>query len=328
MRTLVTALVITVAACGGGSDKNGEPSVACNPVTQTGCGTGQKCTWVKIDAASSLGKVACVADGSVAKAGSCQFGPDGETTGFDDCAAPGVCVGGKCEEICSLSPDSCPSDEACSRYSGVFDGSFPEVGACDFLCDPVTQQRAYDGAAACGSPDPGAPTIGCYGFFDRNFACSPVPSAAQDLTHGTEALGPPGGAYLNGCAAGYAPLLRSSTNQDAPVICLALCLPSETYVGNTAGATGLPGSGYTCADRGATAPGVECHFLWTFEDAPATDRNGIGFCWQPGDYVGDWDADAYTADTGFPACVDLPNSDTDADGIPQHYEYGCAPYVP
>jgi hypothetical protein len=202
------------------------------------------------------------------------------------------------------------------------------VGACDFLCDPVTQQRAYDGAPACGSPDPGTPTIGCYGLFDRPFTCSPVPAAAQGLTHGMLPLGAPGSAYLNGCAAGYAPLLRSSASSSAPIICLAFCRPVETYVGNTAGATGEPASGYTCADRGATASGMECHFLWTFDSTPTADRNGIGFCWQPGNYVGDWDGDLNTPDSAMPACVDLPNTDTDSDGIPQHYQYGCAPYVP
>ncbi|MBI3179226.1 MAG: hypothetical protein HYZ27_06165, partial [Deltaproteobacteria bacterium] len=301
------------------------PPTACDPVAQTGCAAHQKCTWIKVDAGS--GKVGCVADGTVAKAGACQYGPEGETTGFDDCAAPNVCVSGLCQEICTDEPDSCPSTETCQRWIDLFEGLAPAVGACAFLCDPVTQERALDSAPACGSPDPGTPSLGCYGVFNTEFTCASVPSSAAALTHGMEAFGPAsGGAYINGCAPGYAPLIHSANDSSAPVICVAFCRPQETHSGDTAGADGVPGSGYACADRGATAAGMECHFLWYLEATPTATRNGIGFCWQPGNYAGDWDNDPNTADEPHPACIDLANTDTDATGAADHYEWGCAPY--
>jgi hypothetical protein len=90
---------------------------ACNPVAQTGCEAGRKCTWqhhTKDD-----GRVACVPEGSVAIGGACVFLPPGETGGYDDCVRGTYCRG-VCKEICVDAPDSCPLGTECTVYPGIF----------------------------------------------------------------------------------------------------------------------------------------------------------------------------------------------------------------
>ena len=64
-----------LAACGGGddgvtivpdADDSVDASSACNPVAQTGCLAGEKCTWINIDSMNDVGTLGCVPDGSVA----------------------------------------------------------------------------------------------------------------------------------------------------------------------------------------------------------------------------------------------------------------------
>ena len=301
---------------------DGEPPTGCDPVAQTGCGVGLKCTWVNIDDTS--GVIDCVPNGSVVTAGECTMGPDGAATGFDNCLAGDYCIGGICQEICTVSPDSCAATSVCSRYSGVFEGAFPEMGACDFLCDPVDQTRTVDGAAACGSPVPATPNRGCYGVFDFAFRCAPVPAMVMAdpllYDHGDTAYGPgTGSAYLNGCAPGYLPTIRSSFDVDAPVLCVAACTPGPTSLEDPANANGLVGSGHTCADRGAPGPTWECRYFWIFETGvPPLHPDGVGFCWDPDDYIADWDNDLDTPDTAAPRCSTIATADQTG--------MGCAPY--
>ncbi len=292
----------------------------CDPLNQTGCGGGEKCTWITIDSANGIGDVGCVPDGTIAIAGACTRGADGMTTGFDDCVGGTYCVSGQCEAICNTSPDSCPATGKCTMYSGVFP-SGSNVGMCDFTCDPVTQRRLIDNATSCGAISPAVK--GCYKIDEGKAICATTPSAAQTQTQDETAYNWPSAVFINGCAPGFQGLLRSDTQPTSPIICVAFCRPAETYVGNTANAGGQVGSGYTCADRGAS--GQECHFFHFVEDPANPADNGIGFCWKPENYVGDWDNDPGTADTGYPRCSTLSNTDTDGDSIPQHIEYGCAP---
>lgn len=292
--------------------------VDCNPVSQAGCGVDEKCTWVRVT--PDFGHVDCVPDGTVATGGACVMGPDGETTGYDDCLGGNLCIGGTCQQICSTSPDSCPSTSTCKLYAGLFDVS--TVGVCDFLCDPVTQSRSFDSAPACGSADPGTPNRGCYGVFDFAFACAPVPATvlADPLMYDQNdtAYGPMAGtAYLNGCAPGYAPLLRATAADTSPVICMALCTPGPTSLENPANANGLVGSGHTCADRGAPGPAHECRYFWVFESDPTQHPDALGFCWNPDNYVGDWDGDPGTTDTSYPRCAAI--------AIADQAGMGCAP---
>ena len=325
-----------LVACGGGSgDDDGddiqlidggidaENAAACNAAEQTGCGAGEKCTWINIDSANDLGTIGCVAEGTVASGAACAYGPDGEATGFDDCVAGQICISGLCEAICTISPDSCDTNTSCSRYAGLFTGSTPELGACDFLCDPVTQARSADDVAVCGGEGTGtAATRGCYGVFDGDFSCAGVPqtvaAAPQDYTQDQTAYGPAsGGAYLNGCAPGFAPLLRNANDAAAPVVCFAFCTPAARSMEAQANRGGLAPN--DCAARGADTS--ECRYFWLWEtwDA-ATDPvhpDEIGFCWDPGAYIGDWDGDALTPDDAIPECGSLPAAD------PDYLGWGC-----
>ncbi|MEW5848467.1 MAG: hypothetical protein AB2A00_06610 [Myxococcota bacterium] len=280
---------------------------------------GEKCTWITVS--ETLGHVGCAADGVVPRGGACTYGEPGETTGFDDCQGGHVCIAGLCQEVCTLAPDDCQAGTICNRYGGLF-GEEPKYGACDFQCNPVTQVRLLDAAANCGVADG---SRACYmSFNDENGICVPVPQQIQanpgDYQQDDIAFGPPGGgAYLNGCAPGYAPLLRSSQDTSAPIICVAYCQPAETHSGNTAGAGGT--APYSCANRGALTH--ECKYFWTFEDTPTTAHDTLGFCWTPENYTSDWDGDGNAEP--YPRCTSLPDSDTDGDGTPEHLFYGCGP---
>lgn len=323
-----------LAACGGGDDtmidvidagEGPDASQACNPVSQTGCGVDEKCTWINIDSMNDVGTLGCVADGSVATLGACTFGPDGETTGFDNCEAGNICIYSVCEEICTDAPDSCGANTACSSYAGLFPDT-STYGACDFTCDPVDQTRDTDGLAACGSTQ--AIARACYANSDDTFSCTGVPGPAAALTQDDIAYGPMSGtAYVNGCAAGFAPLLRSMAVATAPPICLAFCRPQETHSANIAGLDGVPGSGFTCADRQAVVDN-ECRFYWfTMGTMAGPDQNDVGFCFRPIDYVGDLDNMPATPDTAYPGCDTLPNTDVAGDGDPDHYDWACAPFA-
>jgi hypothetical protein len=326
------SLALVAAGCGGsGGEEPRQPVVGenplCDPVAQAGCASGWKCTWINVT--DALGAAGCVPAGTVPAGGACAYGADGPTTGFDDCAAGLVCIGGTCTAACTLATGAgCSEAEACARYAGLFEDAY---GACTPTCDPLTQERLTDGAAACGSPDPDPPALGCYGPASSTpeptrFFCSSVPALAADLTHRDPAYGPgSGGAYLNGCAPGYLPLLRESTGS-FDVVCIALCAPAETYAGSDASRQGL--SPYSCPDAGATAAAEECRFWWFLEgeDTAQTDvTSGLGFCFDPTKYLWDDDGDPGTPEVALPSCSDLPDTDTDGDGMPQHLEHGCGP---
>ena len=148
----------------------------------------------------------------------------------------------------------------------------------------------------------------------------PAPVLADPLMYqqGDPAYGPGGGgAYLTGCAPGYAPLLGADFSGTGPTICIALCTPGPTSLENPENANGLVGSGHTCADRGAPAPTYECRYLWYFETGPLHPDN-VGFCWDPDDYLYDWDNDVGTPDTGAARCSTIATADQAGQG--------CAPY--
>jgi hypothetical protein len=323
-----------LAACGGGDDvqiieidagDGPDASQACNPVAQTGCGADEKCTWINIT--DDLGTIGCVPNGTAGTGEACAYGPNGETSGFDDCLAQNICIGGACQGICTLADNGgCDNTTSCSRYSGLWaNGSdTPIYGACDFLCDPVDQTRDFDNAAACGSIDPAAPNRGCYMPPDDFGSCAPIPAESATQTQGEEAYGPaPGTPYLNGCAAGYAPLLLDAIGGTI-VICNAYCDPIETHSGAQGGFQGQ--APYSCADRATTE---ECRYFWFLEGdetTPPTHTDGVGFCWEPDNYITDWDGDATTPETGAPRCQDLPNTDVDGTGGPDHADWACAPF--
>lgn len=286
-------LVAGFAACSGGGGGGGPPPeppvvlTACDPVAQTGCSSGKKCTWIRISTSGTFtGALACTPVGNVDVGGTCQYGADGATTGYDNCKAGQVCLApitsaaqGTCELICNSSNVlSCtPSSQwTCSTFSDYFDPSGPAIaGLCQPQCNPLTQVRLTDGAAACGSPNPATPTLGCYGApvnaMPTVFTCAPA--GPSNMTERQPILGT---VYLNSCAPGYLPLLDATTGS-ATVICSAVCSPAYTTLQSHATPGGV--SPYSCQDKGGGSTD-ECRYWWWLEaGVPATSwSNGLGFC--------------------------------------------------
>jgi len=146
MKSIVPMLAPLLAGCSG--DGAGRPDAevppdaewcpssqalsGCNPVSQTGCAAGEKCTWQYH--AEGYGQVACVPAGPIPLDGACDFVAPGPTGGYDDCAAGLFCGGGTCKSICMDAPDSCPLDTAqCVTYPGAFDCFGVGIG----LCEPI-----------------------------------------------------------------------------------------------------------------------------------------------------------------------------------------------
>jgi hypothetical protein len=101
---------------------------------------------------------------------------------------------------------------------------------------------------------------------------------------------------------------------------MAFCTPVPTSAASPEGGGGL--SPHSCADRGAADS--ECRYFWLWEGSdtiPPLHPDGVGFCWTPEDYVGDWDDDAATPDTSIPRCSNLSPGDA------RYATWGCAPFV-
>jgi hypothetical protein len=221
-----------LAACGGGGDDDDDVNFvdagddvaeACNPVSQTGCEAGEKCTWVVYSEEPALGKTECVADGAVDKAGACTVGEPGAATGFDDCKAGLYCVNGACSDICTQTDaTTCDDGFACVIYADTFDdlGDDSTVGLCAPTCNPVTQDCEIEGQA-------------CYLLIsDGAGTCAGVPAAAATQEQGDTCYGPMAGScYLNGCNKGYQAILLATAGSD-DAVCGAFCSPVNTYVDN------------------------------------------------------------------------------------------------
>ncbi len=325
---LCWALLISSAACGGGGGGGGntqEPTVVltnCNPVAQTGCSSGKKCTWLRTTTSGTpAGAMACVPNGAVDLDGACSYGADGTSTGYDNCKRGLVCrasasapsATGTCSTICdATNPMSCtPSTTlACSGYSGFFanQGTNPTSGLCDAQCNPLTQALLTTGAAACGSPNPASPTLGCYGLPSGTTAPSYFTCAtAGSATNTSDVVVNP--AYLNACAPGFVPLLLQSTGS-SNVICVAYCRPADTTLASHPSPGGQ--APYTCAAAGAGGT-HECRYWWFFEGATtplSTWSDGLGFCFDYTKYT-------YTPTVGPP--VTSPSCTTLSDTA-HHYD--------
>lgn len=110
----------------------------CDPLMQTGCATGEKCTWL-VDTSTS-GHVGCAPDGTAMVGDPCVFGAPGQG-GVDDCVAGLVCSQaqgkGTCTQLCDLTggDPQCGIVASCTAHASIFvtQGMTPTVGLCELL---------------------------------------------------------------------------------------------------------------------------------------------------------------------------------------------------
>jgi hypothetical protein len=238
-------LLGAIAACGGGGkptliDAAVDAAVACNPVLQTGCAAGEKCTWiVDIDGGpttSDIGHIGCIANGTIAEGGACT---DASMAATDGCVAGQQCVSGKCKPICDpqlvdgSAQGACPNNFSCSVYAGVFEtGGDPVAGVCEPGCDPLSQRLKVGtgNLEACGSPNAVTPRGACVpsrGFL--SFHCAPSGSVVYDKVDRVPPLADASGnPFGNGCAPGFIPFYFSDASGSNTTWCSGLCSPLKT----------------------------------------------------------------------------------------------------
>lgn len=244
---LVAVFAVYGAACGGGGkpqllDSSVDALFACNPVAQTGCKTGEKCTWlVDIDGSATMdeiGHVGCVAvDAAAAQDGdACADASVMNKMPADTCVAGDLCISGKCKPICDpqlvdgAAKGACATNFACSVYSGVFaSGTSAIAGVCEPTCDPLTQKLnvGTTGVDACGSADPTSPTGTCVvsgGF--RSFHCAPTNKSLFTKTDRQPPLADSRGNFFgNGCAPGFIPFYFEDASGMMKTLCSGMCAP-------------------------------------------------------------------------------------------------------
>ncbi len=128
---------------------NGEgPGMDCNPVTQTGCNPGEKCT--AVSAAGTYG-YECVSDS--ADLGLYEVCEQSPGTGADGCAAGTACIAsedaaGQCMQLCSVASDC---EDALCVAAPVTHIPFcaPECSPFDAMCPGDTQCRPEGDRFVC-----------------------------------------------------------------------------------------------------------------------------------------------------------------------------------
>jgi len=337
----VRALVLfaLAAACGGGGPQGhgGDDIIDacggsyCDPLKQTGCGFGEKCTWVRDTSGNCSRLNRCVPDGSAAIGTPCAWSP-ADPVGYDNCVAGSICstFGGSavCRAMCGVGV-ACSSTQACLIDPHLSDTVGPLFnGECFDACDPLADND-FDGTGsalmragtACGS----AADIGCYGHqpvtldWGTQFGCVRDEHYASALRHRTECTMATGcvttdenGDWIEQCNQGYLPLLSEST-MVSTVVCVALCKPLDCYAGNCGSnnVNRLGAAPHRCMTPdaiGAFGSGEECAYWWPFElvgggFAQSAFSDTLGYCVDRSKY-------------GEAACEDLPlhasGSDEDA----------------
>lgn len=288
----------TIVDAGPGRDSN--VPTTCSPTAQTGCEAGEKCTWIVDNEDPYIAHTGCAPDGNVEQFGSCSRAPSSEG-GYDNCVAGTVCIGGQCKPICDTNggDPQCPTNYACVRYADFLEdgGGNSLGGVCEPGCDPLTQKLLVGDLEACGSADPTAPTLGCYGIDD--FSCSRAGELTK--THGVDAA-ENGTVYLNSCAPGYMPLFRRSSD-DSTVICSGLCaaqpidLQHPDFDGRddalgklVTQATARPGDATCQASRKGSGGQSSCLYFWILVEENGTIPASfepyldLGFCFDRTNY--------------------------------------------
>lgn len=336
------ALFLGLMACGSDGNKNNSVVVpdgntgtdaplpgVCSPTLQTGCESGEKCTWIQDS--DTIGHIGCVAEAATPKAIGEACDPPAAGAA-DDCAKGSVCLGRECKQICDVDggTPACDENHACSRYAHFFEYAGDLVaGVCDPGCDPLTQDlKIGTNKTACGSTDPTAPNRGCYGYFD--FSCTGASPDVLTLTDRQPAVtdSASGNAYINGCAPGYVPLFTADETSTITVcqgICAAAPIDNE-HTGNFQGDSTALGKDVTAAEAvegGALCSAAHrgsgtnssCRFMFGFfQEVPDSYVNGpdvdrIGICLDHTKFLWDDDNNSATAEVPWPSCKELSPAD-------------------
>lgn len=269
---------ITLAADASPSNDASTVGGFCNPLTQAGCTDFEKCTQVVESENPYLTTTTCVPDGNVPLNGTCSEGAPGPQTGYDDCVAGTLCIEARCREVCSIQGDSCRTPQQgfgeggyCTGYAGLFEG---DIGICNAACHP-SADNVVDGAVIhdrCGE-------TGCFvNLNGRAASCSQVPGPAVGRTQGESCYtAPSGGCYLNGCEAGYSPILQD----DGSRLCARSCTPINTHnssLDSVAGGQGRCTSQSLSAAGSSTVGAHQCRFVQTFYSDGENMPDSVGMC--------------------------------------------------
>lgn len=206
------------ATADAAADADGGPDPdECDPLANSGCGPGEKCTWSRDEELGVEGRTTCVPDGAVAVGEPCEtVGEAGSYT--DDCAGGAFCLG-ECATICNDADDMCPDGTHCATFGRVFMDR-PDIGMCIFSCD-VLSQNCDVGEACYLAPETGE--------------ASCVPPAAEVGSQGDVCE------FINACEPGYGCIFDDGTG--APTQCAYHC-DADDAGGPTC--DDGPGAAFTC----------------------------------------------------------------------------------
>jgi len=325
----------------GGVDSGALPDaqVTCDVLTQTGCGTNEKCTWIiDVDGTSTtsaLGHNGCAPTGAVANGAACTILAAAQG-GYDNCIKADVCVSGTCKAICNNAggTPACGTNQACVTYDGLFanSGQTATAGVCDPSCNPL-DDNDFDGSGAAHTKSGTAcgtnPVTGCYGIPDSThttfFTCAPPAAGTGALTHRSPV--PAGQQFLNSCMSGYELSVFYDTDGGTQIDCFAWCKPGESDIAISGGGAPNGVAPHRCnnldalgnftggtPNGGAASNGEHCWYSWYFEiDAnnlwhvsPTSDTVGICIDHTKYHWDSNHDGTVGAGDAVFPPCASLP----------------------
>jgi hypothetical protein len=223
----------------------------CDPVAQTGCDPGEKCTFIPDEVNPDEFHTFCGPDGTGQLGGACANDP---VSGLDDCVAGLFCLNGICQEICSSAPDSCPSGYSCTEFVNPVLVDAPGTGFCLVECNPLAEPTG------CGEGE------ACYIRLDQQSTTCEAPFTSA--TQGAAC------AFINACASGYGCLLPNSPVNPTGSECAFIC--------DAAG-----GGGPACAE--GSEPSYVCVQLNRFYPQYADLPDAYGMCVDPGEWDEDVD---------------------------------------
>lgn len=168
---------------------------SCDPLAQTGCEAGEKCS-VILPPDDGNGSTDCVGDGSVAEGDPCMLIERADGTRIDDCMGPLVCGP---ENVCTppcvfRERGSCGDGGTCVAVNRYFeDVTVANVGLCVPQCDPL------DPGGTCNTGR------GCYPFFPTSEFLCVVPASGADALRFMDECSPqssPGVCFINSAPIG------------------------------------------------------------------------------------------------------------------------------